>query len=170
MKTILSNNISKWTLSLKNDVSTHRDSSYLSNHIRFHLHDQFHDIHTTNIPMFEWYIGLNIYLLITRFLDIVYPHWQQKLIGLTAGDASVMTGQFKGVITRVEKYVPHQVYRILGGLHWLDLVMKYGFNDLMDGEVVKMLMKLMDWWRNVGSNWTCMRLLGFVPIWQRDEW
>jgi hypothetical protein len=83
-----------------------------------------------------------MYLLVTRFLDIVCPHWRQKLIGLAADGASVMTGEFKGVITRLEKDVPHKVYRIWCGLHQLDLVMKHGFNDLMDGEVVKMLTKL----------------------------
>lgn len=54
-----------------------------------------------------------------------------------------MTGEFKGVITRVEKDVSHKVYQIWCGLHQLDLVMKHGFNDLMDGEILKMLTKLM---------------------------
>jgi hypothetical protein len=45
LKTILEQNISIWAFSLANDMSTHHDSSYLDNHIRFHLHGKLHDIY-----------------------------------------------------------------------------------------------------------------------------
>jgi hypothetical protein len=109
--TILNNKLI-WAFSLANDASTHYDSSYLSNRVRFHLHGKLYDIHAIAIPMFEQHTGLNMYLLVTRFLDIVCPHWRQKLIGLGADGASVMTGEFKGVVTRLEKDIPHKVYQI----------------------------------------------------------
>jgi hypothetical protein len=138
---ILNQNASIWAFSLANDASTHYGSSYLDNRIRFHLHGKLYDIHAIAIPMFERHTGLNMYRLVTKFLDIVCPSWRNKLLGLAADGASVMTGEFKGVITRLEKDIPHKVYRIWCGLHQLDLVMKHGFEGIMEGTFVTMLSK-----------------------------
>ena len=106
---ILRENKSIWAFSLANDASTHWGSSYLDNRIRFQLRGKLYDIHAIAIPIFEQHTGINMFRLITRFLDIICPIWRQKLLGVASDGASVMTGEFQGVVTRIEKEIPHKV-------------------------------------------------------------
>ena len=69
-----------------------------------------YDIHAIAILMFERHTSLNMYGLVTKFLHIICPSWRNKLLGLAADGASVMTGEFKGVVTRLENEIPHKVY------------------------------------------------------------
>ena len=48
-------------------------------------------------------------------------------------------GEYQGVVTRLEQQLQHKIYRVWCGLHQLDYVMKEGFKDLMDGEVVSIM-------------------------------
>ena len=141
LTTIFRENKALWAFSLANDATTHYSSSYLDNRIRIHLNGKLYDMHVIAIPMFERHTGDNMYHLIVQFLDIICPLWRQRLLGIAADGANVMTGEFQGVVTRLEQQTPHKVYRIWCGLHQLDLVMKHGFNELMDGKVVKLLKK-----------------------------
>ena len=75
--------------------------------------------------------------LISRFLDILCPSWHTKLIGLGSDGANVMTGEYNGVLTKLEQQVQHKVYRTWCTLHQLDLVMKYGYDGLMNGDFIK---------------------------------
>ena len=135
LATIFRNNNSIWAFSLANDASTHWASSYLDNRVRIHIAGKIYDLHAIAIPMFERHTGENMYLLIVQFLNIICPSWRQKLLGIAADGASVMTGEFQGVVTRLEQQTPHKVYRIWCGLHQLDLVMKHGFKGLMNGKL-----------------------------------
>ena len=67
---ILCKNKSIWAFSIENDASPHCGSSYLDNRIRFHLHGKLYDIHAIAIPMFERHTGINMYVLVTKFLHI----------------------------------------------------------------------------------------------------
>ena len=106
---ILRENKSIWAFSLANDMSTHWGSSYLDNHIRFQLRGKLYDVHAIAIPMFEQHTGINMFHLVTRFLDIICPIWCQKFLGIVSDDAFVMTDEFQGVVTRIEKEIPHKV-------------------------------------------------------------
>ena len=163
LTTILHKNKSIWAFSLANDASTHYGSSYLNNRIRFHLYGKLYDIHAIAIPMFDRHTGINMYMLVTRFLNIVCPSWRQKLIGIASDGVTVMTGEFQGVVTRLENDAPHTVYRIWCGLHQLDLVMKHVFQGLMQGRVVKILAKFVTQCREQLKmqsimNWVCSNL------------
>lgn len=107
---ILRENKSIWTFSLANDASTHWGFFYLDNHIRFQFHDKLYDIHAIAISIFERYIGINIFRLIIRFLDIIYPIWRQKLLDVVSDDAFVMTGEFQGIVIRIEEEIPHKIH------------------------------------------------------------
>ena len=60
---------------------------------------------------------------------------------MSTDGASVMTGPVKGVATRIEKEAKDRIYRVWCGLHQLDLVMKYAYQDLQcsDGEFNKIM-------------------------------
>ena len=106
---ILGENKSIWAFSLANDASTHWGSSYLDNRIRFQLRGKLYHVHAIAIPMFEQHTGINMFRLVTRFLDIICPIWRQKLLGVASDGASIMTGEFQGVVNCIEKEIPHKV-------------------------------------------------------------
>lgn len=141
LTTIFRENKALWAFSLANDATTHYGSSYLDNRIRIHLNGKLYDLYVIAIPIFERHTADNIYHLIVQFLNIICSLWRQRLLGIAADSANVMTDEFQGVITHLEQQTPHKVYRIWCGLHQLDLVMKHAFKGLMDGEVVKLLKK-----------------------------
>ena len=87
--------------------------------------------------MFSRHTAENMFGLISRFLDILCPSWHTKLIGLGSDGANVMTGEYNGVLTKLEQQVQHKVYRTWCTLHQLDLVMKYGYDGLMNGDFIK---------------------------------
>ena len=130
-----------WAFSLANDASTHYGMSYFDNRIHFHRDGIFYNIHALAIPMFEQHTGEKMSNLVFDFLDIVCPDWRAKLIGVSTDGASVMTGSVKGVATRIEKEAKYNIYRIWCGLHQLDLVMKYAYQDLQcpDGKFNKIM-------------------------------
>ena len=84
--------------------------------------------------MFDRHTGENMHKLISNFLDVICSEWRSKLIGVGMDGASSMTGALKGVTTRLEKDAQYEIYRVWCGLHQLDLVMKYAYEELMDGE------------------------------------
>ena len=49
--------------------------------------------------------------LIVRFLDVLCSDWRHKLIGIESDEASVMTGEYQGVVTRLQKSAHYSVYR-----------------------------------------------------------
>ena len=53
-----------------------------------------------------------------------------------------MIGYIRGLVTRLEGVVERKLYRIWCGLHQLDLVMKYAYKELMDGQFHDILHKL----------------------------
>ena len=99
------NNDSVWAFSLANDASTYYGKSYFDNRIRFHLNGVLYNINAIAIPMFDWHTSENIFNLVSTFLDIVFPNWRSKLIGIGSDGANVMTGHMQGVVTRLEQQV-----------------------------------------------------------------
>jgi len=87
--------------------------------------------------MFERHTADNLVELITRILDVLCSNWREKLIGLGSDGENKMTGQHAGVVTQIERQAQHRVYRTWCALHQLDLVMQYGYKDLMDGKFLK---------------------------------
>lgn len=95
-------NRSCWAFSLASDASTHYGSSYLDNRIRVHVDGKLHNFHLIAIPIYEKHIGENMFILIRRILDVICPRWRMQLIGVSSDGASSMTGQFQGVVTRLD--------------------------------------------------------------------
>ena len=133
-----------WAFSIANDASTHYGKSYFDNRIRIHLDGKLHNIHALAIPMFEHHTGENMFLLVSRFLDVVCPHWRMQLLGIGSDGASSMVGHLQGVVTRLVNASPHSVYRVWCGLHQLDLVLKHSYAMLWDNDVVTIMKKFIN--------------------------
>ena len=84
--------------------------------------------------MFDRHTGENMHTLISNFLDVICLKWCGKLIGVGTDGASSMTEALKDVSTRLEKDAQYRLYRVWCGLHQLDLVIKYAYKELIDGE------------------------------------
>ena len=134
------------------------------------------------IPMYDKHTGELMFNLITKLLTAIYPDWQKKLLGVSTDGASSMTGSVRGLATRLEAVIAHKLYRIWCGLHQLDLVMKYGYKDLMDGEFNDIMHKLTGYLRHqfnlinemqtkcpkaVTTRWTAM---GTTCQWLMEHW
>ena len=110
LSTILNDNAT-WAFSLANDASTHYGKSYLDNRIRIYRGGILYNIHVLAIPMFEHHSGENMFKLVSKVFDVLCPTWRTKLISMGSDGASAMTGEYSGVVTRIEKEVNH--YSIL---------------------------------------------------------
>jgi hypothetical protein len=131
-----------WAFSLANDASTHYGRSYLDNRIRIHTDGKLYNFHLVAIPMYETHTGENMFNLVVRILDVVCPRWRMQLIGVGSDGANAMTGQFQGIVTRLQKESANtKFYRVWCGLHQLDLVLKHAYADLWENEVVDIMKK-----------------------------
>ena len=95
-------NGSCWAFLLANDASTHFGKSYLDNRIQIYINDKLY-LHTIAIPMFEQHTGENMFILVSRFLNVLCPQCRTQLIGIGSDGASVMTGHLQGVVTQLVK-------------------------------------------------------------------
>jgi hypothetical protein len=92
--------------------------------------------------MYETHTGENMFNLVVRILDVICPRWRMQLIGVGSDGASSMTGQFQGVVMRLQKESANtKFYRVWCGLHQLDLVLKHAYTDLWENEVVDIMKK-----------------------------
>jgi hypothetical protein len=132
---------SSWAFSIANDASTHYGKSYFDNRIRIHINGKLVNIHALAIPMFYEHTAANMFLLVSRFLDVITPQWRMQLIGIGSDGANVMTGHFQGVVTQMVGQINHKVYRVWCGLHQLDLVLKHAYKNIWDKEVVDIMKK-----------------------------
>ena len=117
-----------------NDSSIHYRNSYFDNRIHFHHCGILFNLHAVAIPMFDRHTDENMRQLISNFLDIIYIECHGKLISVGTDNASSMMGTLKGVATRLENDAEHRIYRFHVVFIKLDLVMKYVYKELMDGE------------------------------------
>ena len=85
-----------------------------------------------------------MFILVSRFLDVLCPRWRTQLIGIGSDGANAMTGHLQGVVTRLVKESSNtKFYRVWCGLHQLDLVLKRAYMELWDSEVVETMKKFM---------------------------
>ena len=134
-------NRSSWAFSMANDASTHYGKSYFDNRIRIHINGKLVNIHALAIPMFYEHTAENMFLLVSRFLDVITPYWRKQLIGIGSDGANVMTGHFQGVVTQMVGQTNHKVYRVWCGLHQLDLVLKHAYKNIWDKEILDIMKK-----------------------------
>src|SRR5579859_3250805 len=86
--------------------------------------------------------GENMFVLVSRVLDVLCPRWRTQMIGVGSDGANPMIGHLQGVVTRIAKEsANNKFYRVWCGLHQLDLVLKHAYTELWDNEVVDIMKK-----------------------------
>jgi hypothetical protein len=87
-------------MSLVDDGSTHRGQSFFDLRLHVCYRDDLVNLHLVALPMFEWHLAMNIFNLITKFMDVLYSKWRSKLIGMSTDNENTMTGCHVGVVNR----------------------------------------------------------------------
>jgi hypothetical protein len=73
-------------------------------------------------------------------LDKLCENWREKVIGGTTDGDRSMTGQVKGVASRIERETPDgMICRVWCGLHQLDFIMPRLLKDICDEEFYREL-------------------------------
>jgi hypothetical protein len=80
---------------------------------------------------------MNIFNLITKFIDALYKKWRSKLIGVLTDDENTMTGRHAGVVTRLVACADNNVLRIWCTPHQINIVVKAAIKAIDNGVWVK---------------------------------
>jgi hypothetical protein len=115
-------------------------TGYLDFRVRVRVKFEIENLHVLEIPLRGRQYGEIMFNAMADVLDKLCENWRQKVIGVaTNGDMS-MTGQVKGVASRLEGETPDGVIcRVWCGLHQLDLIMQRLLKDICDEEFYREL-------------------------------
>jgi hypothetical protein len=125
-----------WGFSIAMDSATHQSTSYLDLHFRVYIPEfsNIINLHGCALPMFDRHTGEVMFAMVSKFLNVLCPNWNIRLLGVTSDGARNMTGRVAGVVTRFDNAMDDSCHltRIWCGAHQLDcLVME----DLMSNIV-----------------------------------
>jgi Tfp pilus assembly protein PilN len=70
---------SVWAMSLASDGNTHHDQLFFNLHMRVCYRGNLVNLHLVAMPMFEQHTTLNIFNMISKFMDTLYNKWCAKL-------------------------------------------------------------------------------------------
>jgi hypothetical protein len=88
------------------------------------------NLHLLPIPMRERHTGEHMFNLTSTALDHLVPHWRSRIISVTTDRASSMTGQNRGVASRLGNVALPGFYQVWCALHRLDLALQQLYNAL----------------------------------------
>ncbi|KAI2502195.1 hypothetical protein MHU86_12247 [Fragilaria crotonensis] len=126
-----------WAFSIALDGGNNSDTSYLDIRIRIVSANGILSIlHLLAIPMRERHTGEHMFNLTSTLLDNLVPDWRSRIISVTTDGASSMTGQYRGVASRLSNVALPGFYRVWCALHQLDLVLQRLYNALCDDSFV----------------------------------
>ena len=149
---------SVWAFSFAGDGSTHRGQSFFDMRVRFCHRGVLANLHLVAIPMFDRHTALNIFTMICKFLDAVYPLWRAKLISVSSDGENTMTGRHAGLVSRLSAAAENEILRIWCPPHQIDLVMKKAAEDISDGIWVKFAYTLSVYLRGQNNLITAMNV------------
>jgi hypothetical protein len=86
--------------------------------------------------MRERHTGEHMFNLTSTVLDNLVPDWRSRIISVTTDGESSMTGQYRGVASRLSNVALPGFYRVWCALHQLDLVLQRLYNALCDDSFV----------------------------------
>ena len=174
-------------ISLAEDASTHLGVSYLDLRVHIYCHQCLFNIHVLAIPMFERHTGEVIFNSLVKLLNVLRPGWQQACISNSSDGAAVMTckshnrifklhgtcqqlppGNVRGVSTRIRDVAGSGFFQIWCPAHQVDLVMQRVFNEMMDGDFVKMMTEFVAYLRRQPS--LILTIGAICPFLQRTRW
>jgi hypothetical protein len=98
-----------WAMSFADDGSTHHSQSFFDLRLRICYCGNLVNMHLVAMLMFERHMVLNIFNMISKFMDTLYSKWRVKLIGMSTNGENTMTGWHAGVVTRIIACAEHKV-------------------------------------------------------------
>jgi hypothetical protein len=126
-----------WAFSIALDGGNKSDTSYLDVRLRvISNHGVLLNLHLLAIPMRERHTGEHMFELVSTALDNLSPEWRSQIVSVTTDGASSMTGQYRGVASRIANVALPGFYRVWCALHQLDLVLQRLYNSLCDDSYV----------------------------------
>ncbi|CAK9862315.1 unnamed protein product [Sphagnum jensenii] len=128
---------SVWAVSLASDGSTHRDQLFFDLRLHVYYHDNLMNLHLVAMLMFERHTMLNIFNMISKFMDALYNKWHTKLIGMSTDNENTMTGRHAGVMTHIVMCANYKVLRMWCVPHQIDIVIKASAESINDNSWVK---------------------------------
>ena len=128
--------------SLALDSSTLHGMSYLDVRLRLTIKMNVYNFHLLAIPLFESHTGENMFSVVVKFMDALYPGWRDILVSSSTDGARSMTGRIQGLATRIGACTPGKLIRIWCGLHQLDLVMQRVFKEALNEDFYSALTAL----------------------------
>jgi hypothetical protein len=124
-------------MSLASDGSTHRGQSFFDLRLRVCYRGDLVNLHLVALPMFERHSAVNIFNLITKFMDTMYSKRCSKLIGVLMDVENTMTGRHAGVVTCLIVCADNNVLQIWCAPHQIDIVIKAAVEAIDNGAWVK---------------------------------
>jgi hypothetical protein len=128
---------SVWAMSLASDGSTHRDQLFFDLHMRVYYCGNLVNLHLVAMPMFERHTTLNIFNMISKFMDALYNKWHTKLIGMSTDNENTMTGRHAGVVTHIVACVKDKVLRMWCVPHQINIIVKASAENINGSSWVK---------------------------------
>ncbi len=120
-------------MSLAGDESTHRGQSFFDLRLRVYYRGDLVNLHFVALPMFERHSAMNIFNLITKFMDAFYSKWRSKLIGVSTDGENTMTGHHASGVTRLAACAANNVLRIWCTPHQINIVIKAAVEAIDNG-------------------------------------
>ena len=118
------------------DGAFYGSTTYIDLRLRFFKYEDIQDFHGILIPLDGANTGENVYLHITKFLDVICPSWRSRLVGASAGGAPNMQGNLHGTVTLFEEEAsaPHAEFiRVWSVLHQIALPVKDAYESIDGG-------------------------------------
>jgi hypothetical protein len=92
-----------WAFSIALDTSTVEGTGYLDFRVRVCVKSEIENLHVLAIPLRDRHTGGIIFNAMANVLDKLCENWREKAIGVTTDGDRSMTGQLKGVASRIER-------------------------------------------------------------------
>jgi hypothetical protein len=88
------------------DTFTVEGTGYLDFCVRVCVKPEIENLHVLAIPLRDRHTGDIMFNAMADVLDTLCENWREKVIGVTTDGDRSMTGQVKGVASRIERETP----------------------------------------------------------------
>jgi hypothetical protein len=130
---------SVWAFSFAGDGNTNRGQSFFDMRLRVCYKGVLVNLHFVVLPMFVRHTAFNIFELVVKALDALFPNWRSKLLNISSDGENMMTGRHAGFVTRMANEAANPVLRIWCPPHQIDLVLKAAVEAVADGTWIEVV-------------------------------
>ena len=126
-----------WSFSLAGDVSTHRGHSFFDLRMSLYLKGRLLNLKQVALPMFDRHTAENMFNMVAKLMDALFPNCRAKLIGVSSEGENMMTGRHRGHVTRLVSAAENNVLRFWCAPHQIEIIAKQIADGIDGGAWVK---------------------------------